>query len=184
MKRILVLLALLALVTVGVFAQTANDNHTITIDIQPIAAMELENGVNIDFTTTAPVNPGDPVGPPVGTPQTGADRLFYTALNAGAFTRHITVQTDVAVPAGTTLTVAPTVNAGAGNAAVASLTFSNAGATPATVLVDTIGSVATGRTAGTSGTGLAYEFWVSNASALVAAQTVVTVTYTLTEDIY
>ena len=98
MKRILVVLALLAMVTVGVFAQIATDDHTVTIDIAAIAAMALESGINIDFTTVDPVLPGDPVGPPVGTPQTGADRLFYTALNDAGLDRNITVETDVAVP--------------------------------------------------------------------------------------
>ena len=182
MKRILVLVAILGLVAAAGFAQTATDNHTVTITIATIAAMELENGVNINFSTVAPVLPGDPVGPPVGTPQTGADRLYYTALNAG-LTRHITVETDVAIPAGTRLNVVPAVNAGAGTA-VGTILFSNAGATAPTDLVTAIGSVATGRVSGTSGTGLTYNFWVFDASALVAGVTVVTVTYTLTDDIY
>jgi hypothetical protein len=177
-----VVLALLALVTVGVFAQTATDNHTVTITIAPIAAMALENGIDIPFSTVAPGTPGDPVGPPVGTPQQGTDRLFYTALNDGS-TRHITVETNVAIPPGTRLNVVPVVNAGAGTA-VGTILFSNAGATATTALVTAIGSVATGTVSGTSGTGLTYNFWVFDASALVAATTVVTVTYTLTDDIY
>jgi len=183
-KRILVVLALLVMVTVGVFAQTATDNHTVTIDIAAIAAMALQLGVDIPFSTTAPALPGDPVGPVLATPQTGADRLFYTTLNDAGNTRHITVESDVAIPAGTVLTVAPTVAAGAGTAAVASVSFSDAGATAATVLVNAIGSVATGRVAGASGTGLAYTFYVDDPAALVTGTTVVTVTYTLTDDIY
>jgi len=97
--------------------------------------------------------------------------------------RNITVETDVAIPAGTTLTVLATVAGGAGTSA-GTITFNNAGPTAATSLVTAIGSVATGRTAGVSGAGLGYAFWVSNSALLVTGTTVVTVTYTLTEDIF
>jgi hypothetical protein len=182
-KRILVVLVLLALVTFGVFAQTAFDSHTVTITIAQIESMELETGGPVGFNTVAPGSPGDPVGPPVGTPQTATDRLFYTALNAVGATRHITVETDALVPAGTTLNVVPVVNAGAGTTA-GTVTFSNLGPTGATNLVTAIGSVATGRTTLVSGTGLTYNFWVSNASLLQTGVYPILVTYTLTDDIY
>jgi len=62
-KRILVLVVILGLVAAAGFAQTATDDHTVTIDIAAIAAMALESGANIDFSTVDPVLPGDPVGP-------------------------------------------------------------------------------------------------------------------------
>lgn len=183
MKRILVLVAILGLVAAAGFAQTAADNHTVTINIAQIEAIDLESGANINFSTTAPVLAGDPVGPVVGAEQTGADRLFYTSLNAVGALRYITVQTNVAIPPGTTLTVTPTVAGGAGTSN-GTVTFSNVGATAPTDLVIDIDSVATGRVNLVSGTGLLYTFWVSNASLLETGTTVVTVTYTLTDDIY
>ena len=61
-----------------------------------------------------------------------------------------------------------------------------AGGVAILIIGTAIGSVATGTTPGVSGAALTYSFWVSNPALLVvgASPTVVTVTYTMTADIY
>ena len=118
MKRILVVLALLALVTVGVFAQIDSDAHNVVITVAPIAAIALnDNTTDVTFTTTAPVLAGDDPGPTALAPATNLlvpKRLWYTAANLGAATRTITVTTSANTPNGTTLTVNAAVELGAG----------------------------------------------------------------------
>lgn len=178
MKKLLILIAVLLLVGVAAFAQTSTDNHTVTVTVSPIAAIDLNNTTDIPFSTTAPALAGDDPGPPPGTPSTDTGkRLWYTAANASGLTRRITVGSDNNPPAGTSLTVLAAVEAGAGTSAGA-----KAVSTVTVDLVTAIGSVATGRLV-TDGAGLTYSFWVSTpASLVVGAATVMTVTYTLTDD--
>jgi hypothetical protein len=181
MKKMFALVAALVLAAAGAFAQST-DSHTVTITVASIGMIGLSSNANISFSTAAPALPGDPVSPLPASPATnGTKNLFYTTANLAGKTRHITVGSDVTVPAGTTLTVNTAMAAGAGT---------NAGpvtiGTTALDLVTGIGSVATGRTVGTSGATLTYSFWVSNPAALVVtgSPTVVTVTYTLTADTF
>jgi hypothetical protein len=170
-------IAVLFLVAAGVFAQTDTDAHTVTITIAPIAAIALNNTTDVGFSTTAPVLPGDDVGPtPLAHATDASKRLWYTALNGTGLTRRITVGSDVNAPAGTNLTVASVVEAGAGTTA-----GTVAVSTVTVNAVTAIPSVATGRT-GTDGAGLAYDFWVSAPASLVEGAYVLTVTYTLTDD--
>ena len=176
-KRIFFIVAALLLVAAGAFAQTSTDAHTVTITIAPIAAIDLSNTTDVAFSTTAPVLPGDAISPtPAAHATDTSKRLWYTALNAGVATRRITIGSDVNAPAGTNLTVAAVVEAGAGTTA-----GTVAVSTVTVDMVTAIPSVATGR-GGTDGAGLTYDFWVSAPASLVAGTTVITVTYTLTED--
>jgi hypothetical protein len=180
MKRILVVLAILAVAGVGAFAQTDSDAHNVLITVSAIAALDLNNTTDVVFTTTAPALAGDDPGPTSGAPATDVTkRLWYTACNASGFTRRITVGGSVATPAGCTLTVNGNVEAGAGTNS-GPITIGVA----AQVLVTGIPSVATGRLVG-DGAGLTYSFWVSNPALLVVGgPTTILVTYTLTDDIY
>jgi hypothetical protein len=178
-RKILVLILVLMLAAAGAFAQT--DAHTVTITVASIGAIGLSSNTNIAFSTVAPVLPGDPVEPLLAAPATNSTKsLFYTTANLSGKTRHITVGSDVNPPPGTALTVNAVVAGGAGaNAGPAAISTSTVD------LVTGIGSVATGRTLGTSGAALTYSFWVSNASLLVVGPpTVVTVTYTMTADTF
>jgi len=173
-KRMLVLAVVLVLVAAGAFAQTTA--HTVTITIAKVGVIGLNDTTDITFTTSAPVLPGDPVQV---TPASDASkRLYYTCVNDAGKTRHITVGSDIAIPAGTSLTVTPVTAGGAGTAVGAPVPIG----TVAADLVTAIGSVATGRVAGTSGTGLTYNFALTGAAAV--GTTVVTVTYTMTGDTY
>ncbi len=176
-KKILVAIAVLLIGAAAAFAQTDTDAHTVTITIAPIAAIALNNTTDVAFSTTAPALPGDDVGPtPLAHATDATKRLWYTALNATGLTRRITVGSDVNAPAGTNLTVAAVVEAGAGTTA-----GTVAVSTVTVDAVTAIPSIATGRT-GTDGAGLTYDFWVSAPASLVAGTTVMTVTYTLTDD--
>jgi hypothetical protein len=182
MKRILVVLILLAMAGVGAFAQTDSDAHNVVITIAPIAALDLnDNTTDVVFTTSSPALAGNDPGPLVGAPATDVTkRLWYTAANLGSAVRTITVSTVTSAPAGTALTVLAAVEVGAGTTG-GTIDIDTAGSA---ILVSAIPSVATGRGIG-DGAGLTYSFWVSNPAALVVgvAPTTIVVTFTLTEDI-
>lgn len=180
MKRILVVLVLLAVAGFA-FAQTDTDAHNVVITIAPIAAIALDDTVDVAFTTAAPALAGDDPGPTVALPATDTSkRLWYTAANLGAAERTITVTTSANAPAGTALTVEAAVEAGAGTDQGV-IDIDTAGSY---LLIDAIPSVATGRTGG-DGAALTYSFWVATPASLVvgALPTTIIVTYTLTEDL-
>jgi hypothetical protein len=176
-KKIILAVAVLLFAAVGAFAQTSSDNHTVTITIAAIAAIDLNNTTDVAFSTVPPVLAGDDIGPTAALPATDTSkRLWYTALNATGNTRRITVGSSSNPPAGTTLQVmaAPEALAGTGSTRAIS--------TVAADLVTAIPSVTTGRT-GTDGAALTYSFWVSAPGSLAEqAATSITVTYTLTDD--
>ncbi len=177
-KKFMVLPAVLLLTAAGAFAQT--DSHTVSITVAQIGVIALNDTSTISFSTQAPALPGDLIGPLPAAPATNSTKsLFYTTANLVTKTRHITVQSDVNPPGGTSLTVNAAMAAGAGTN-VGPATIS----TTAADLVRNIGSVATGRVAGTSGATLTYSFWVSDQASLVAsaAATDLLVTYTMTAD--
>ncbi len=174
------LFVVLVLCATGAFAQ-ATASHTVSITVSNIGVIALNDTTNINFATTAPAAPGDPVGPLPASPATNTTKgLFYTCANNAGMTRHITVGSDIAVPAGTTLQVDAAVAGGAGtNAGPKSIT------TTATDLVTAIGSVATGTAFPANGAALTYSFWVSAPGSLVVGgPTVVNVTYTMTADTF
>jgi hypothetical protein len=182
MKRILVVLVLLAVAGFA-FAQIDTDAHNVVITIAPIAAIALDDTVDVTFTTSAPALAGDPPGPTVLAPATDVSKyLFYTAANLGAAERTITVTTSANAPAGTALTVEAVVAAGAGTDQGV-IDIDTAGSY---LLIDAIPSVATGRDGpGGDGAALTYSFWVATPASLVvgALPTTIIVTYTLTEDL-
>ena len=184
MKRIFLVLAILAVAAVGVFAQTDSDAHNVVITVSPIAALDLnDNTTDVTFTTTPPALAGNDPGPTALAPATNAltpKRLWYTAANLGAATRTITVTTSANTPNGTTLTVDAAVALGAGTN-LGPRVIDTAGSA---ILIDAIPSVATGR-GGADGANLTYSFWVDDPSTLTvtAVPTTILVTYTLTEDL-
>ena len=174
MKKLLLIVVLLALGSVAAFAQT--DAHTVTINVNTIAVIDLNDDTNITFNTVAPANPGDDPGPAAATPATDTSkRLWYTVVSAAANYRITVNRGATAVPAGTTLAVEATAVEG-GAPVVGGVTITAVAQDIATG----IGSIATGRTAA-DGTALEYSFWVDTPASLVAGTSaVVTVTYTLT----
>ena len=159
--------------SVGVFALSDTASHTVTMQVNEIALIDLNDVTAITLTTNAPANGGENV-----TGDTDATKLLqYTSLVAAGVTRNITVQADLAVPApaGTSLKLAAVVPGGCGTAAP-QVTITNA----AQNLITAIGSCATGT--GASGAALTYTFSVDTvASLVVGATTSPVITFTLAD---
>lgn len=177
LRKAAVFLALLALVGVGAYAQTATATHEITFSVPAIAMMQLDDATLITLAVSPPAQAGLP---PVG--DTDASKhLWYTTLNTLATTRRITIQwagTDTA-PSGTSLDVEATnVTAGCGTGGVlVTMTDLDPAAQD---LVTAIPSCATGQ--GTDGATITYTLNVDDPSALVIGDNTVDILFTLTED--
>ena len=172
--RILVLTIMVLMVgSVGVFALSDTASHTVTMQVNEIALIDLNDITAITLTTNAPTNGGEAV-----TGDTDGSKLLqYTSLVAAGLTRNITVQADLATPApaGTSLKLAAVVPGGCGTAAP-QVTITNA----AQSLITAIGSCATGT--GASGAALTYTFSVDTVALLVVgATTSPTITFTLAD---
>jgi hypothetical protein len=172
--RVLVLTIMVLMIgSVGVFALSDTASHVVTMQVNEIALIDLNDTGAITLTTTAPAAGGDAV-----TGDSDATKLLqYTSLVATGLTRTITVQADLAIPApaGTSLKLAAVVPGGCGTAA-AQVTITNA----AQSLITAIGSCATGT--GASGAALTYTFSVDTVSSLVVgATTSPTITFTLAD---
>ncbi len=177
MKRVLVLTALLMLAAGAAFAQ-ASASHDVTITVNSVAVIALNNTGALSFSTSGPALPGDP--PAAGAPATDNSKiLWYTVVTGTA--GKITVQnTGAAIPAGTQLQVVATSVTDHNGAALA-------GSAQPTVTIDAtakdlvtaIPSCYTGRLG--NGAALTYTFSVSDASQLVVgAAATATITFTIT----
>jgi len=175
MKRLLAFAGVFLLICGGAFAAAASATATdrVFVNVNSVAAIAVNGHVEIDMSLGNPLVAGEP--PAItGSPNT-TSRLFYTVVSATLKTGKITVGAST-VPAGLMLTVFPTVAAFAGIGVGTAVDVSIGGN-----LVTAIPSVATG-TSGTSGTGLSYALTVTDTAELVADQSTVTITYTLTSD--
>ena len=174
--RIFVLIISLVLIgSAGVFALSDTASHDVTMQVNEIALIDLNDATVIVLSTNAPANGGETV---LGATD-ATKKLQYTSLVTSGTTRTITANwggADVA-PAGTSLKLeATSVPAGAGTAD-AQITLS-AVAQP---IVSAIGSVATGT--GANGTELTYTFSIDNVALLdVGDNQTVTITFTLTAE--
>ena len=174
--RLIVLIISLALIgSVGAFALSDTATHDVTMQVNEIALIGLNDGTAIILSTNAPANGGEDV---LGA--TDATKLLqYTSLVTFGSTRTITANWGGAdaAPAGTSLLLEATnVPAGAGTAA-GQITLSSA----PLPIVNSIGSVATG--IGANGTELTYTFSIDNVALLeVGDNQTVTITFTLTDE--
>ena len=178
-RKILITVAILILAAAGAFAQVS-DTHTVTITITPVQVLDLDDTNDVGFATTAPVLPGDPVGPAVGAPATDATKwLWYTACTTG--TSRITIETDTACPAGTALEAEATTVPAGGTVAAGPIDLT--AVTGATELLGSIPNGNTGRNVG-DGSNVTFRFWVDDPAALVVggAATVINVLYTIEDD--
>ena len=172
--RILVLTIIVMLIgSVSIFAASDTASHDVTMQVNEVVLLDIDDVTTMTLNTTAPANGGEDV-----TGSTDTRLLQYTSLVAGATTRTISVSWGAldAAPAGTELKIEATgVAAGCGTAG-AQITVSNV----AQNIVTAIGSCATGT--GASGTEVTYTLNVTDVSALdVAGDSTVTITYTLTD---
>lgn len=175
MKRFLMIFtaALLSIGLVsGAFAQ-ASDNHTVSITIGDVCAIEATGTVT--YTVVAGTNPGDDV---VANEVADNATLAYTSIvSSGPTSRNIQVSHDGTVPSGLTLQV-DAVDASFGtNEGSDGGTYQSITSTP-TNFITGIGSCATG----SGGITLDYNLLVSATTSLLQASATVTVTYLLTDD--
>jgi len=176
MKKLLVVMAIMAVAVGGVVAQTSTVNHTVQLNVPAVALIGLDDANSITLAVVAPATAGDnPTG------QThNLKHLRYTTINASATSRTVTVEWggSDAAPAGTSLHVAATVPGGQGTTG-GDKTISS---TPAAIITG-IPSCVTGTAAGNGAT-LAYALVIDTAASLVYNDNhLVTITYTLTEDL-
>ena len=174
MRKIIVLLALLALTGASAFAASATANHPVQLNVPEIVMLNLNSIATVTLAVQPPASGGLP---PTG--QTDATKvLWYTAVNATTLHRNISVKWGGAdaAPAGTSLHVQATaVTSGCGTAGAA-VTISSV----AQNIVTAIPSCVTGQ--GANGASLTYTFQVdAPANLLVGDNHLVTVTYTLTD---
>ncbi len=178
MKRSLKVLGIVVLVAglfSGVQAQTSQASHDITIGINEIAELGLENTEPITLTVTAPATPGDD---PQGDSNTDKVLDYTSTVSSGA-SRNITAAiSSGTVPSGLRLAVQAT--APGGTTEGSSADEIDLGDT-ALSLITGIGSCATN--SGGGGTGLTYNLYVDDPTQLdYSVNPTVTVQYTLTDD--
>jgi len=169
----------LSLIVAGTsFGLTDTASHSVSIEIQEVALLALNN------TTLVPLVSQNPAGGAGGEVEGDTDNskeLYYTSVVLGAQTRTITVYSDVAAPTGTTLSVTATPGSATNGGTGAGKTAIPVGSGAAVAVISAIGSTATGTGAGAAS--LLYTLDVAATSSLseTAAQTLI-LTYTLEED--
>ena len=177
MKKLHVLSLVLGigfLTVVSLFAANDSASHGVTMNVNEVVLLDLNDTSTVVLTTVAPTNGGElPVG------STDSSKLLqYTSLAPTGQTRNLTVQWGGAdaAPAGTSLQLeATSVPAGCGTAAPQVTVGPSALA-----LITGIGSCATGT--GASGAQLTFTFTIDDVNALVVGDNAtVTLTYTLTD---
>ncbi len=176
MKKTLVLIAVALVIVSGAFAQTSTVNHQVQLNVPAVAMIGLNDVTTITLNVVAPLVAGDnPTGE-----SNSSKYLRYTTINAPTTTRMVTVAWGGAdaAPAGTSLHVAATVPGGRGTAA-GDVTITGTGQN----LITGIPSCVTG-IAAASGANLTYGLVVDTPASLAFGDNhLVTVTYTLTEDL-
>ena len=160
--------------SVSLFAANDSATHSVTLNVNEVVLLDLNDTSAVVLTTSAPTNGGEL---PVGSTDT-SKLLQYTSLVPSGQTRNLTVQWGGAdaAPAGTSLKLeATSVSAGCGTSAPQVTVGPTAQA-----LITGIGSCATGT--GASGSQLTFTFSIDNVNALVVGDnSTVTLTYTLTD---
>lgn len=163
---------LLMFASFAAFGLTDTANHDVTINVNEVASVGLNNTTLITLSTVAPATAGDD---PTGQSDNGKT-VQYTSLNDTGLSRELQAQISAATPAGTSLSLTAA-DPGGGNAGTTAGTVTLN--TSAAAIITGIGSYATGGT----GPVLTYQLnVVTVASLVVGASGTVTVTLTLAED--
>jgi len=177
MKKILAILFAFFIFVSSIFAASDDSIHDITVSVPEIVIMELNGTSEITLTVTAPT--AGNAGNFVTGDSDNSKYLYYTTLVANGTTRTITAQLDANFTTGgigVQLTATPDGGTNEGTSAGV-ITLDNT----AKVIVNNIGSCATGRGIG-QGTQLLYELIITDETALeVGAGDTVTITLTLTD---
>ena len=172
------IVCLLSVLCVSIFTATDTATHDVTMHVNEVVLIDVNNTGTLTLNTTAPANGGEDV---TGETDSTSKLLQYTSLVAASTTRNIQVSwsgaLDGACPAGTHLEAeAITVPGGCGSAAAGGVTVS---ATDQNIIT-AIPSCATGT--GASGAQMEYRFVVDTVSSLVVGDTKsVRLVFTLTD---
>ena len=179
MKKIRFISSVLALglIIAGTgFANIDTAVHSVSIEIQEVALLALNSTALVALVSQ---NPAGGAGGEVEADTNNTKELYYTSVVANSTTRTISVSSDIAAPAGTTLSVTPTVGSATGAGTAAGKTAIPVGT--GTDIITAIGSTATGTGAGAAS--LLYTLDVVATSSLeTTAATTLVLTYTLEED--
>lgn len=163
---------------VSIYAASDTATHDVTMNINEVVLIDVNNTGTLTLNTTAPANGGEDV---TGETDSTSKLLQYTSLVAAATTRNISIAwsgaLDGACPAGTHLEAeAITVPGGCGSAVASGVIVSAVDQN----IVTSIGSCATGT--GASGAQMEYRFVVDTVSSLVVGDTTsVRLVFTLTD---
>jgi hypothetical protein len=169
---------LLSVVCVSIYAASDTATHDVTMNVNEVVLIDLNNTSTLTLSTTAPANGGED---PTGEIDSTSKLLQYTSLVASGTTRNISVAwsgaLDGACPGGTHLEAeAITVPGGCGSAVSSGVTVSGTDQN----IITGIGSCATGT--GANGAQMEYRFVVDNVSSLVVGDsTSVRLVFTLTD---
>ena len=175
----LLVLCLLSVLCVSIYAASDTATHDVTMNVNEVVLIDVNNAGTLTLNTTAPANGGENV---TGQTDSTSKLLQYTSLVAATTTRSIsiewsTTELDGACPAGTHLEAeAITVPGSCGSAVPGGVTV---GGSPLAIIT-AIGSCATGT--GASGAQMEYRFVVDTVSSLVVGDTKsVRLLFTLTD---
>lgn len=177
--RTILIISLLSVLCVSVmYAASDTATHDVTMNVNEVVLIDINNTGTLTLNTTAPANGGEDV---TGQTDSTSKLLQYTSLVGSGTTRNIQVSwsgaLDGACPAGTHLEAeAITVPGGCGSAVAGGVTVSAVDQN----IITTIGSCATGT--GASGAQMEYRFVVDTVSSLVVGDTKsVRLVFTLTD---
>jgi hypothetical protein len=182
MKRSFILLSvslcLLSVFCVNSFAASDTATHDVTMNVNEVVLIDLNDTGTLTLNTVAPANGGEDV---TGETDNTSKLLQYTSLVAAGTTRNIQVSwsgaLDGACPAGTHLEAeANSAPAGCGSVVGGGVTVSGVDQN----IITNIGSCATGT--GANGAVMEYRLVVDTVSSLVVGDTTsVRLVFTLTD---
>ena len=187
MKKLIILLCAAALVTLGAgsaLALTDTATHDLTISVSEVAMLDLDDTGELTFSIGAPATAGGSFTV-TGTTGSATRFLMYTSIVESGLTRTITGEVDAALPTGIVVSVAAT-DVASGNECgdVGTAADIDLSTTAATV----VSGIGSGYTGSAAGDGIQLDYSVdaidcADAGGILFADTTVTVTYTLTEDV-
>jgi hypothetical protein len=162
-------------------AQTDTDSHVFDLIISPVALLHVESSF-ASLSVTAPEYAGEDVEV---SPADSNTYLQYTSVVAAGTTRRITLNPSNNFPAGIILYCTPLLTeTGEGDRGDTRPTvYFDIDHRAAKVIIDDIGSCFT-EDGSTDGANLTYWIEVDDIGNINAATTSITLTYTLTDDLY
>ncbi len=162
----------------------SSNSHVVTVSIPEVALLDLEGTTAVTLSPTAPTEAG--LAFDFTTATNSSVWVNYSSVVAAQKSRNVTVQiTNGSVPTGLTLTVAAGADAGAGKGTTGTSAGTITLSATAQTLISGVKSCWTGN-GSSKGHNLTYALDLTSAdnySDLANANTDITITYTLTDDL-